>query len=106
MHRFVFQFEDDGFSVLQADEYLAVRTKPKLEEIIKRLPPLSRTKKLLQVLTYISTGASVMLGTFGLDLYIAITTGFVSLLTAILEYQKIEATIVSLNSSSVQLSHL
>ena len=56
--------EDDGFSVLQADEYLAVRTKPLLEEIIiDRMPPLSRKKKILQTLIYLSTGASVLLGT-------------------------------------------
>ena len=57
----------------------------------------------MQALIYISTGVSVVLGTFGLDLYIAITTGLVSLLTGMLEYQKLEATIVALNVASVNL---
>lgn len=56
-----------------------------------------------QALIYISTSASVVLGTFGLDLYIAITTGLVSLLTGMLEYQKLETTIVALNVASVNL---
>jgi ribosome-binding ATPase YchF (GTP1/OBG family) len=43
------QVVDDGFSVLGADEYLAVRTKPSLERMIKRLPKLSSKRKMLQV---------------------------------------------------------
>ena len=49
---------------------------------------------------------SVLLGTLNMDLYIAITTGAVSLLMGIIEYQKLEQTIVCLNASSMQLSHL
>jgi hypothetical protein len=83
------QVDDNGFSILQADEYLAVRTKPMLEGIYSRMPPLSRKKKALHTLVYLSTGASVLLGTIGMDLYIAISTGIVSLLTGIIEYQKV-----------------
>ena len=43
------QVEDDAFSVLGADEYLAVRTKPSLERMIERLPKLSSKRKMLQV---------------------------------------------------------
>lgn len=42
------QVADDAFSVLGADEYLAVRTKPSLEQMIKRLPKLSFKRKMLQ----------------------------------------------------------
>lgn len=41
-----------------------------------------------------------------MDLYIAITTGAVSMLMGIIEYQKLEQTIICLNASSMQLSHL
>ena len=37
-----------------------------------------------------SCGVSVLLGTMNMDLYIAITTGAVSLLMGIIEYQKLE----------------
>ena len=53
------------------------------------MPPLSRRKEMLQALTYVATGASVLLGTLHMDLYIAVTTATVSLLTGILEYQKL-----------------
>lgn len=43
------QVEDDAFSVLGTDEYLAVRTKPSLERMTERLPKLSSKRKLLQV---------------------------------------------------------
>eukprot|EP01043_Picozoa_sp_COSAG02_P051480 COSAG02_NODE_5422_length_4345_cov_3.380593_3_plen_264_part_00 len=97
---------DDGFSQLNADEYLAVRTKPAVEAIKHRLPPISRRKEILQALTYIATGSSVLLGTLGLDLYIAVTTATVSALTGMIEYQKLQETIVSLNNSVMQLTHL
>lgn len=58
------QIKDDGFSILQAEDYVAVRTKPMLEGIINRMPPLSRKKKTLHTLVYLSTGASVLLGTY------------------------------------------
>lgn len=97
---------DDGFNQLNADEFLAVRTKPALEALKHRLPPISRRKEILQALTYIATGASVLLGTLGLDLYIAVTTATVSALTGMIEYQKLQETIVSLNNSVMQLTHL
>ena len=50
---------------------------------------------MLQALTYVATGASVLLGTLHMDLYIAVTTATVSLLTGILEYQKLEATVIN-----------
>ena len=96
---------DNGFSQLAVDEYLAVRCKPALEEIQARLPPLSRRKELLQALTYVATSISVLLGTLKYDMYIAITTAAVSLLTGVLEYQKLEATIICLNNSSIILAH-
>ena len=91
---------DDGYEVLSADEYIAVRTKPALEKLKEQLPPISRRKTFLQALTYVATGVSVMLGTLHMDIYIAISTAIVSLMTGILEYQKLEATIISMNNSS------
>jgi hypothetical protein len=97
---------DDGFDVLTADEYLAVRAKPALERLKRQLPPLSHRKETLQALTYITTGTSVLLGTLHMDLYIAITTAAVSLLTGIMEYQKLEATVINLNNASRTLAHM
>ncbi len=100
------QVEDDGFEPLTADEYLAVRAMPALARLRKQLPPLSRRKELLQAMVYITTGVSVLLGTLEMDLFIAISTATVSMLTAILEYQKLEATIVTLNNAARTLSHM
>ena len=97
---------DNGFDALSADEYLAVRAKPALALLKRKLPPLSRRKEKLQALTYITTGVSVLLGTLGMDLFIAISAATVSMLTAILEYQKLESTIVNLNNSSRSLAHM
>eukprot|EP01043_Picozoa_sp_COSAG02_P034284 COSAG02_NODE_2389_length_8985_cov_3.175676_3_plen_826_part_00 len=100
------QVKDDGFEVLTADEYLAVRAMPALERLRAKLPPLSRRKERLQAMVYATTGVSVLLGTLHLDLFIAISTATVSMLAAVLEYQKLEATIVTLNNSSRSLAHM
>jgi hypothetical protein len=99
---------DNGFGELGAEEYLAVRTKPAISTMKARLPSLSRHKEVLQAGTFFVTGCSVMLATLGAhyDLYIALTTAGVSLLTAVLEYQKLEATIVNLNNSLRGLTQL
>eukprot|EP01048_Picozoa_sp_COSAG05_P011477 COSAG05_NODE_1082_length_5937_cov_2.133265_1_plen_324_part_10 len=82
---------DKGFEQLSAEDYLQYRTRPKKLLMENQLPPLSRRKNFLQALTYVATAASVMLGTLEMDLYIAITTGVVSFLSGIIEYQKLEA---------------
>lgn len=90
---------DDGFSCLNSQEYVAVRTIPGLSTIEHKLPSLGLAKQSLQALIYIATSVSVMLGTLHYDIYIAISTAMISLLTGIMEYEKLERRIVILNSS-------
>lgn len=95
--------EDDGFSGLSSQQYVAVRTIPALGRIEHKLPSLGRIKKILQGLIYVATSVSVLLGTLHYDIYIAISTATISLLTGIMEYEKLERRIVILNSSKKQL---
>ena len=76
-----------------------MRTIPGLHAIEKRLPGLGRRKKCMEGLIYLATSVSVLLGTLHYDIYIAISTATISLLTGLMEYQKLERKIVILNSS-------
>jgi hypothetical protein len=97
---------DDGYSMLSAEEYLAVRTKGKLADLQLQLPGLARKKKLLQDLTYLATVTSILLGTLHYDLYIAISTAFMGMCTSILEYTKVESRINTLNTAEKNLDDL
>jgi hypothetical protein len=97
---------DDGFTILSGDVYAIVRTQPLLEKAQKRLQPLAARKEALQAAIYFATAGSVMLGTLHLDLYIAATTAFAGFLGSIVEYQRLEDTIVCLNHTTKTLQHL
>jgi len=91
--------EDDGFEGLSTQYYITMRTIPGLHAIENKLPGLGRRKKCMEALIYLATSVSVLLGTLHYDIYIAISTATISLLTGLMEYQKLERKIVILNSS-------
>ena len=74
-------FKDDGYSRLEATEYLACRTEVELHRMQRDVQPLGFTLKILKVLTLLSTTVSVALGSFDLDIFIAASTAFVSFFT-------------------------
>eukprot|EP01052_Picozoa_sp_SAG31_P023047 SAG31_NODE_1868_length_7028_cov_4.100303_3_plen_505_part_00 len=98
--------DDDGYGLISAEDYICVRVIPQLATMKRRLPPLTRRLKTLQALTYVATGVSVLLGTLEFDIYIAVSTAVVSMLTGIIQYQTLESTIISLNIGATTLTHL
>lgn len=51
----------------------------------------------MEALIYLGTSVSVLLGTLHYDIYIAISTATISLLTGLMEYQKLAEKIAVLN---------
>ena len=85
-------------------DYIACRTVPQLALMQQTLPPLSARKDHLQMLMYFMSALSVVFATVHADLYIAVSTAAISLCTGILEYQKLEVKVASLNRSIKELS--
>ena len=96
--------QDDGYSQLTVHDYIACRTVPQLALMQQTLPPLSARKDHLQMLMYFMSALSVVFATVHADLYIAVSTAAISLCTGILEYQKLEVKVASLNRSIKELS--
>jgi hypothetical protein len=129
-------FKDDGYSQLTVHDYIACRTIPQHKLIQEKLPELNSRKNLLQVLMYVMSTVSVLLATLNMDLYIAISvstcpvhcpqsltskltlnlllycfddyvqTSTISLLSGILEYQKLETRVASLNRAFKDLTQI
>lgn len=56
--------------------------------------------------TDVATATSVLLGTLHLDLYIAVSAALVSFCTSVLEYQRLEASVVIHNNCIKDLTRL
>ena len=97
--------EDDGYTRLSAEEYLQFRTVAKLDAYREKLPMLYTWSYRFQALIYICTGISVVLGTIDLDLYIAVSTAAVSLIQGMMEYQRLESQVVTLNAATLLLEN-
>ena len=78
-------FRDDGYSRLEATEYLACRTQVQLKRMRMEVQPLSRKLRLLKILMMVATTVSVGLGSINADLFIAISTSAVSFFSTCIE---------------------
>jgi hypothetical protein len=99
-------FGNNGYSILTAHEYLACRTKPGLEIIRARLPTLGRRQAFLNAVMTCMNAVSVLFGTVELDLYIAVSTAGISFIAGVLDYLRLQVTVVTLNRSATDLDQL
>jgi hypothetical protein len=90
---------DDGFSNLGADEYFMCRSKTGMALMTSRLQAMARRKAACLSAMYTMMGLSVMMGAMRLDLFITVTQTTLGAIAALLEYQRVEPTIVALNTS-------
>jgi hypothetical protein len=75
------QFEDDGYSRLDGNEFLACRTQVQLRRMQEDVQPAGYKLAFLKVCALIASTVSVALGSFDLDLFIAASTALVSFFT-------------------------
>eukprot|EP01048_Picozoa_sp_COSAG05_P006728 COSAG05_NODE_450_length_9731_cov_41.140201_2_plen_1168_part_00 len=97
------KFTDDCVSRLTPAEYIACRARPKLHEIQQRLQAKSRQKTFFQVMIFVSTSGSVLLGGWSLDIWIAVSTAFVTLFQGLIEFQRLDKAVRALNKAQREL---
>lgn len=78
-------FRDDGYSRLEATEYLACRTQVLLKQMQEDVQFPSYKLCGFKTTTLVMTSVSVAFGSFGADLFIAISTAFVSFFSTAIE---------------------
>ena len=77
---------DDGYSRLDCSAYLALRHEVHRARMKQEVQPMGRGLRNLKIYMAVATTVSVVLGSFDLDLWIAVSTACVSLCSSWLEY--------------------
>jgi hypothetical protein len=95
--------DDDGLSTLSPESYINNRLEDQLSYYTNKVKKLEKRLKTLQWSIYIIGGLGTFLAAAGLELWIALTTAFVTALTTYMEYQQIESTLIKYNQSATDL---
>ena len=95
--------DDDGLSALSPESYINNRLEDQLNYYTNKVKKLEKRLKTLQWSIYIIGGLGTFLAAAGLELWIALTTAFVTALTTHMEYQQIESTLIKYNQSATDL---
>eukprot|EP00741_Cyanophora_paradoxa_P000277 tig00000403_g268.t1 len=98
--------EDNGFAQLEPDQYIKLRVQPKIRRFRKESKELSLWLKFLQIVSYLVGGLGAVLGALNFRIWIALTTGAVSVLTAFQELEKLEMRLMRMNMAITELNNL
>jgi hypothetical protein len=95
--------EDDGFSDLTADEYLAWRLEDQFDYYCRKSKKLDRELSRFQWLIYILGGIGTLLAAMNLEIWVAVSSAFASALSSFLEFKRVETNLVSCNQAASDL---
>jgi hypothetical protein len=98
--------EDDGFSELAPDEYLARRVGDQLGYYRTKSRRLERQLRSLQWLILVIGGVGTLLAALRVEVWIALTTALVAAITTYLGYEQVEATLANFNQAAAALTAL
>jgi hypothetical protein len=97
---------DDGYSDLSPEQYLKIRLGDQLNYYQKKTVVLEQKLKRMQWSIYGLGGIGTFLAAVGLELWIALTTTIVGVVTLYLEYQQVENTLTKYNQAATDLANL
>ena len=97
---------DDGFSPLTPDQYIKIRLGDQLSYYQGKTVQLEGTLKVMQWSIYGLGGIGTLLAAVGFQLWIALTTTIVGVITVFLEYRQTENTLVQYNQTAADLANL
>jgi hypothetical protein len=97
---------DDGFSPLNAEQYIMFRVQPALLDLDVKLPRIQLELRFWQILAYFATGAATVLAVQDLKVWIAFTVTLVATMSAIISFKFLEVRLASLNKSQTELQNL
>jgi hypothetical protein len=95
--------EDDGFSDLEPEQYLAWRLEDQLNFYQSRTKKLDKQLRRLQWLAFILGGVGTFLAAIGLEIWIAVTVALAGALVSFLEIKQVEATLLAYNQAATDL---
>ena len=98
--------DDDGFSDMEPEKYLAWRLEDQLNWYQKKALVLDKQLQRLQWLIYILGGVGTFLAAVGLEIWIAVTIALVGALTTFLEFKRVETTLTAYNQAATDLDSI
>jgi hypothetical protein len=98
--------EDDGFTWLTAQRYLAIRVADQLSYYHSTVVKLERKRARWQFVTLAAGGVGALLAAAGAEIWIGVTTAIAGGALAHLGYLQVDNTIVAYNSAAAQLAAL
>lgn len=98
--------DDDGYSILSADQYIKIRIRDQLTYYQRKAAKLENQLKNLQWLILIIGGVGTLLAAVGLQLWIALTTTLAGMLLTFLEYRQVENTVIKYNQTTTEISNI
>ncbi len=98
--------QDDGYSPLRSDEYVNVRLETQINYYQKKSKRMYRNLQILQTLIFVGGGIGTFIAAIGLELWVALTSTFVSVFTIYLQYNQIENTLVKYNQALNGLNNI
>ena len=105
---FAAEARDDGFSPLTPQEYLRIRIDDQLNYYIKKTNKLEKQLRPRQWWILIFGAAGALLAALGgyFQLWLPLTVSLVSAITAYLEYQQVEQSLVKYNGAMTSLNNI
>ncbi len=98
--------EDDGFSDLDAEQYIKIRIGDQLNYYRKRTLRLERQFRQLQIVIFVATGTGTLLAAFGAEAWVPIAVAFSAAIAALLEAKQTESTLIKYNQAETDLANL
>jgi hypothetical protein len=95
--------EDDGFSDMTPTDYLAWRLGDQSNYYGKKATRLSQQLTRFQWSIYIFGGAGTFLAAIDQELWVAVTSSLAAAMTSLLEFQRVEPTLISCNQAASDL---
>jgi hypothetical protein len=97
---------DDGYSILSADQYIKIRIGDQLNYYRERVSKLHKQLNMLHWLILVIGGAGTFLAAIGLQLWIALSTVLAGVLLTFLEYRQVENTVIKYNQTVAELLNI
>ena len=95
--------DDDGFSDLDPDEYVAWRLEDQLGFYRSRIERFDKQQRLFQWLIFILGGFGTFLAAIGFEVWIAVTIALAGAFVSFLELKQVEDTLVAYNQAATNL---
>ncbi|MBW4691140.1 MAG: DUF4231 domain-containing protein [Lyngbya sp. HA4199-MV5] len=94
---------DDGFSDLNAEQYLAWRVDDQFNYYQKKAARLGKGLRRFQLVIFFLSAVGTLLAGLGFDVWIAVSSALAAAVTAYLEFRRVETNVVSCNISAADL---